>query len=110
MFNSSLQCTAHAQGGQTRYEQEKLFLTFSNSCILDFPILIYSHGKLSFCTHASTYEKKIEPILAHKSKLPSKPNKIMIKIALFAWPPTPLLVGRYILKQQAREGGTRPIC
>lgn len=54
--------------------------------MLDFPALIYSTRRLSFCMHASTYEKKIEPILAHKSKLPYKPNKIMIKIALFAYP------------------------
>jgi len=54
--------------------------------MLDFPNLTYFTRRLSFCMHASTYEKNIEPVLAHKSKSPYQSNKIMIKIALFAYP------------------------
>lgn len=37
---------------------------------------------------ASTCKQKTKPNLAHKLKPPYKPNKIMIKIALFACPLT----------------------
>lgn len=84
--NWKLLCTAHAPKQPHQECTMKFisdFIKFSHTCLAT---LIYSTRKLSFWIHVSAYEEKIELTLAHKSKLPCKPNKEMIKKVLFAYP------------------------